>query len=161
MDAKCSPGSSVGDSVETIRMTEARNDVMVEKCSRNVPTYQLRVYHAAGTILTNGEPFIYEGYSRTDQCYQFVKNKLELRDATRLRSARYELAITTAPEATFISGGHDGSQLNGFHQLNGVEWQPLTPLPIKVCNHCFVSIESSRLLNIGGYSDGVSKYLKK
>ena len=84
MDAKCSPSSSVGDSVETIRMTEARNDVMVEKCSRNVPTYQLKVSHAAGTILTNGEPFICEGYSRTDQCYQFVKNKLELRDATRL-----------------------------------------------------------------------------
>ena len=86
MDAKCSPGSSVGDSVETIRMTEARNDVMVEKCSRNVPTYQLKVSHAAGTILTNGEPFICGGYPRTEQCYQFVKNELELRDATRLHS---------------------------------------------------------------------------
>ena len=158
MDAKCSPGSSVSDSVETIRMTEARNDVMVEKCSRNVPTYQLRVYHAAGTILTNGEPFIGGGYPRTEQCYQFVKNELELRDATRLPSAIYELAITTTPEATFISGGHDGSQLNGFHQLNGVEWQPRTPLPIKVYKHCLVSIESSHLLHIGGYSGGVSKY---
>ena len=108
--------------------------------------------------MTNGEPFIGGGYPRTEQCYQFVKNELELRDSTRLPSARYELAITTTPEATFISGGHDGSQLNGFHQLNGVEWQPRTPLPIKVYKHCLVSIESSRLLHIGGYSGGVSKY---
>ena len=124
------------------------------------PAHQLKVSHAAGTILTNGEPFIGGGYPKTEQCYQFVKNELELRDATRLPPARYELAITTAPEATLISGVYDGSQLNGFHQLNGVEWQPLTSLPIKVYNHCRVSIESSRLLNIGGYSGGVSKYLK-
>ena len=148
--------SSRLDSVETIRITEARNDVMVETCSQNVPTYPLKVERAAGTTLTNGEPFICGGFPETDKCYRFVKN--EWLEATQLPSLRYEMAMTTTANTTFISGGWDhlnGSlsgygHLNDFHRQNGWEWQPLTPMPIKVFRHCLVQINATHLLSIGG-----------
>ena len=156
MVATGNDGSSNLDDVEMIRITEATNDVMVEKCSKNVPTYPLKVHGAAGTTLTSGEPFVCGGKPETDKCYQFVKN--EWREATQLPSLRYEMAMTTTADTTFISGGWDhlnGSlsgygHLNEFHRHNGSEWQPLTPMPIRVFRNCLVEINATHLLNIGG-----------
>ena len=140
------------DSVETIRITEAKDEVTVETCVKSVPAYPLRVYWAAGSTLINGEPLICGGYPRTDKCYQLVKNQWQ--EALQLPSAREGLTMATTDQTTFISGGWVGSALNEFHQLNGEEWQPLSPLPIEVSSHCLVALSETHLVNIGGYIDG-------
>ena len=49
------PGYPYLDSVETIRVTDAKDEVTVVTCSQTVPTYPLKVYEAAGATLINGE----------------------------------------------------------------------------------------------------------
>ena len=148
-------GSSRLDSVETIRITEAKDEVTVETCVKSAPSYPMKVHLAAGATLINGEPLICGGYPRTDKCYQLVKNQWQ--EALQLPSAREGLTMATTDQTTFISGGDDGSRLNDFHQLKGGSWLPLSPLPIEVYYDCLVALNSTHLLNIGGYSSGVSK----
>ena len=133
------------DSVETIRITEPNNDTKVEKCTKIVPNYPKKVYWAAGTTLSNGDPLL---CGRGQKCYQLHAN--QWREAPQLPRSRSGSAMTTTANTTFISGGSDGSDLNDFDQLNGGSWQPLSPLPIRVSDHCLVGINSSYLLNIGG-----------
>ena len=144
------------DSVETIRITEAKDQVTVETCSQTVPTYPFRVDRAAGTTLTNGDPLICGGRSPyTERCYQLDNN--QWREAPQLPSARMGLRMATTDQTTFISGGYDVSRLNDFHQLKGGSWHSLTSLPIKVSYHCLVALNGTHLLNIGGSSSNVSK----
>ena len=145
------------DSVETIRITEAKDEVTVDKCLNSVPPYPLKVLYAAGATLINGETLICGGsYPKTKKCYQLNTN--EWQDAPQLPSARLGLKMATTDQTTFISGGYDGSRIfNDFHQLKDGSWQPLTSLPIKVYFHCLVALNSTHLLNIGGESSGVSK----
>ena len=143
-------------SVETIRITEAKDEVTVEPCLNSVPSYRMKVRFAAGATLINGEPLICGGYPYTDKCYQLVNNQWQ--EAPKLPSARFGLKMATTDQTTFISGGYDGSFLNDFHQLKGGSWHSLTPLPSKVIYHCLVALNDSHLLNIGGNSNsGVSK----
>ena len=146
----CVSCTSYVDGVETIRITEAGNDVKLEKCSF-VPDYPLKVERAAGATLSSGDPLICGGKSSvTDKCYQLNKN--EWREAPQLPSARYAFAMTNTDSTIFISGGYtDGTYLNDLHLLNGGSWQPLSPMPIKVIQHCLVAINGTHLLNIGGY----------
>ena len=150
-------GISYLDSVETIRITEAKDEVTVETCSQTIPTYPLKVREAAGATLINGEPLICGGNSPiTAKCYRLDTNQWQ--EAPQLPSARAYLAMATTDQTTFISGGYDGSRLNDFHQLKGGSWHSLTPLPIKVWYHCLVALNTTHLLNIGGASNsGVSK----
>ena len=151
-----SDDSSYLDSVETIRITEAKDEVTVETCVNSVPAYPLKVNQAAGATLINGEPLICGGtYPRTERCFQLHKNQWQ--EAPQLPSARAYLAMATTDQTTFISGGDDGSRLNDFHQFKGGSWHSLTPLPIKVAYHCLVALNTTHLLNIGGYYYGVSK----
>ena len=139
------------DVVESIRISEEGNDVEVEKCSF-VPDYPLKVQRAAGATLSSGEPLICGGdkETSTDKCYQLNKN--EWREAPQLPSARYAFAMTNTDSTIFISGGYTGgTYLNDLHLLNGGSWQPLSPMPIKVIQHCLVAINGTHLLNIGGY----------
>ena len=138
-------------SVETIRITEAKDEVTVEPCLNSVPSYRMKVRFAAGATLINGEPLICGGYPYTDKCYQLVNNQWQ--EAPKLPSARFGLKMATTDQTTFISGGWVGSALNEFHQLNGEEWQPLSPLPIEVSSHCLVALSETHLVNIGGYID--------
>ena len=141
------------DSVETIRMTEAKDEVTVETCVKSVPAYPLRVLWAVGSTFINGEPLICGGgHPKTERCYQLNTN--EWQEAPQLPSARFNLKMATTDQTTFISGGWVGSALNEFHQLNGEEWQPLSPLPIEVSSHCLVALSETHLVNIGGYIDG-------
>ena len=155
MVATGSTSSSVGDSVETIRITEAKDEVTVETCLNSAPSYPLKVHHAAGATLINGDPLICGGMipgkpGRTGKCYRLNAN--QWRGAPQLPSARWGLAMTTTDETTFISGGWDGIRIfNDFHQLKGGSWLALTSLPIKVMYHCLVALNSTHLLNIGGY----------
>ena len=56
-------GSSYLDSVETIRITEAKDEVKVETCSQTAPEYPLKIGDAAGVTLINGNPLICGGYT--------------------------------------------------------------------------------------------------
>ena len=146
------------DSVETIRIREAKDEVTVETCSQTIQTYPLKINGAAGATLINGEPLICGGFQiyATDRCYKLVKNQWQ--EALQLPSAREGLTMATTDQTTFISGGDDGSRLNDFHQLKGGSWLPLTPWPTEVYHHCLVALNTTHLLNIGGYSkSGVSK----
>ena len=144
------------DSVETIRIREAKDEVKVEACSQTIPTYPLKIDGAAGVTLINGDPLICGGgFPLTEKCYQLVNNQWQ--DAPRLPSARWGLAMATTDETTFISGGYGGGYLNDFHQLKDGSWHSLSSLPIRVYHHCLVALNETHLLNIGGYSSGVSK----
>ena len=69
-------GTSDLDSVETIRITEAKDEVKVETCSQTTPKYPLKVWFAAGATLINGDPLICGGtHPRTEKCYQLVNNQ--------------------------------------------------------------------------------------
>ena len=149
------------------RILEAMNDVTVEKCTHPLPAYPLKVRDAAGTTLSNGEPLICGGYVDgspdyvTDKCYKLGTHKW--REAPPLPSGRRQLAMTSTEATTFISGGRHEDQggypgLNDFHQLHGGSWQPLTPLPIKLWEHCLVAINSTHLLNIGGLESVVGSF---
>ena len=141
------------DSVETIRIRESSNAVTVEKCSQTVPAYPMKVKYA-GATLVNGEPLICGG-NNGNKCYQL--QNMEWQVAPQLPSGRNALKMTSTDATTFISGG-DGAKDNNVLQLNGGEWQPVTPFPIYVREHCLVAINSTNLLNIGGWSSsGVSK----
>ena len=157
MVATGSDGSYL-DSVETIRILEAKDEVTVETCPQTTPEYPLKIDNAAGVTLINGEPLICGGFPRTDRCYQLNKNQWQ--EGPQLPSRRNGLAMATTDQTTFISGGYDGNWINEFHQLKGGSWHSLTPLPIKVYSHCLVALNETHLLNIEGYSSGVSKYLK-
>ena len=92
------------DSVETIRITEAKDEVTVETCLKSVPSYPLKVSNAAGTTLINGEPLICGGRSpTTDTCYKLVNN--EWREAPQLPTGRSNLAMTKIAQTTFIVYG--------------------------------------------------------
>ena len=149
MVATGSTSSSVGDSVETIRITEAKDEVKVETCSQTVPTYPLKVRLAAGATLINGDPLICGGSPETDRCYQLDTKQWQ--EAPQLPSAREGLAMATTDQTTFISGGSGGGLSNEVHQLKDGSWHSLSPLPIKVRYHCLVALNSTHLLNIGGY----------
>ena len=151
-------GSSDLDSVETIRILEAKDEVTVETCLNSVPRYPLKVRHAAGATLINGDPLICGGgFPLTEKCYQLV-NTNQWQEAPQLPSARYGLKMATTDQTTFISGGYGGGYLNDFHQLKGGSWHSLSSLPIKVHSHCLVALNETHLLNIGGASNsGVSK----
>ena len=136
------------DSVETIRILEAKDEVTVETCLQS-PSYPLKVEFAAGATLINGDPLICGGGPYTDKCYKLVKNQWQ--EAPQLPLARYGLKMATTDQTTFISGGYDGNWLNEFHQLKGGSWHSLSPMPIKVRYHCLVALNSTHLLNIGGY----------
>ena len=140
--------SSVGDSVETIRILEDKDGVRVETCSQTVPTYPLKIHSAAGATLINGEPLICGGYYRIERCYQLNRNQWQ--EAPQLPSGREGLRMATTDQTTFISGGYDGSRLNEFHQLKDGSWHSLSPLPIKVADQCLVALNTTHLLNIGG-----------
>ena len=143
-------GSSRLDSVETIRITEVKDEVTVETCVKSVPAYPLRVLWAVGSTFINGEPLICGGgHPKTERCYQLNTN--EWQEAPQLPSARFNLKMATTDQTTFISGGENaGRRLNEFHQLKGGSWHSLTPLPIKVRYHCLVALNSTHLINIGG-----------
>ena len=149
----CVSCTSYVDYVENIRITEAGNDVKVEKCSQLVPTHPLKVNSASGATLSTGDPLICGGKSNRiaiDTCYKLNKN--EWREAPQLPSARYAFAMTNTDSTIFISGGYTGgTYLNDLHLLNGGSWQPLSQMPIKVIQHCLVAINGTHLLNIGGY----------
>ena len=146
-------GYSDLDSVETIRIREAKEEETVQTCVKSVPPYPVKIGYAAGATLINGEPLICGGYPRTEKCYKLVKN--EWQEAPQLPSARFSLKMATTDETTFISGGYDGSRLNEFHQLKGGSWHSLTPLPIKVNSHCLVALNSTHLINIGGLDSNI------
>ena len=143
------------DSVETIRITEAKDEVTVEACLQSVRAYPLKVRRAAGATLINGEPLICGGWPMTERCYQ-LNTTNEWQEAPRLPSAREALAMTSTAQTIFIIGGWDGSRLNEFHQLKGGSWHSLSSLPIKVRSHCLVALNSTHLLNIGGYDSNAN-----
>ena len=149
----CVSCTSYVDYVENIRITEAGNDVKVEKCSQLVPTHPLKVNSASGATLSTGDPLICGGKSNRiaiDTCYKLNKN--EWREAPQLPSARYAFAMTNTDSTIFISGGYTGgTYLNDVYLLNGGSWQPLSPMPKKMIRHCLVAINGTHLLNIGGY----------
>ena len=147
-------GSSYLDSVETIRITEAKDEVTVETCPQTAPSYPLKVDEAAGATLINGEPLICGGRYYTDKCYRLNKNQWQ--DAPQLPSARKGLKMATTDQTTFISGGYGGGYLNDFHQLKDGSWHSLSSLPIRVYHHCLVALNTTHLLNIGGYDSNLN-----
>ncbi len=128
----------------------------------SVANYPIPVGFPVGTIL-DGLPTVCGGYNpdtllNTNECHQYLYEENRWASMSQsMLEVRYKHKSSMVDAATWlITGGKDNSNsdLDSTDVWQGGEFQPGPFLPLPLRNHCQVTLNSSYIAILGGYSNG-------
>jgi hypothetical protein len=127
---------------------------------KNPPNFPAKVYAAIGGLGFNGKPIICGGRQNnvgSNKCYSLENN--EWVSSASMNSVRdYAAAAQLQDGKLLVTGGYDGprSFLNSAEMLTEEGWKSNIPsLPVTIYAHCMVTVNSTTVMAIGGYQNGL------
>jgi hypothetical protein len=133
------------------------------KSCKNLPDFPLKVADALGGLGFKDRPKMCGGYFRNvdyNNCYNLERN--EWIPASSMNSKRSCTSFASSPYPSkphklFVAGGSDNgpfSYLSSAEVLTDHGWKILSEtLPVNICCHCSVLVNSTTVMLIGGIKD--------
>ncbi len=125
---------------------------------KNPPNFPAKVFAAIGGLGFKGNPILCGGRQNgvlSNKCYSLENN--EWVSSASMNSLRSSAAAAQLKDGKLIvTGGEDGSgsDLNSAEMLTEEGWESNIPsLPVTICYHCMVTVNSTTVLVIGGYQN--------
>jgi hypothetical protein len=127
---------------------------------KNPPNFPATVYAAIGGLGFKGNPILCGGCQndvRSNNCYSLENN--EWVSSASMNSVRvYAAAAQLQDGKLLVTGGADGSgsRLNSAEMLTEEGWESNMPsLPVTIYCHCMVTVNSTTVMVIGGFKNGL------
>ncbi len=127
---------------------------------KNPPNFPAIVNSAIGGFGFKENPVLCGGYQNSDfsnKCYSLENN--EWVSSASLNSVRVAAAAAQLQDGKLlVKGGKDGpgSDLNSAEMLTEEGWESNIPsLPVTIFDHCMVTVNSTNVMVIGGYQNGL------
>ncbi len=141
---------------------------------KNPPNFPAKVFAAIGGLGFKGNPIICGGWPnsffkkcyslegflndvRSNMCYSLEKNVWV--SSASMNSVRvYAAAALLQDGKLLVTGGYDspGSYLNSAEILTEEGWESnIPPLPVTIYGHCMVTVNSTTVMAIGEYQNGL------
>ncbi len=126
----------------------------------NPPNFPATVFAVIGGLGFKGNPILCGGYQngvRSNKCYSLENN--EWVSSASMNSVRaYAAAGQLKDGKLLVTGGYDSSgfSLNSAEMLTEEGWESNIPsLPVTIGAHCMVTVNSTTVMAIGGYQNGL------
>jgi hypothetical protein len=126
---------------------------------KNTPNFPALVSGPIGGLGFKGNPILCVGYQNSaysNKCYSLEIN--EWVSSASMNSVRVQAAAAQLQDGKLlVTGGLDSSvsYLNSAEMLTEEGWESNIPsLPVKIYQHCMVTVNSTTVMAIGGYQNG-------
>ena len=150
---------------------EKDRSIVTTPTNCKLPDYPLTLQGAKGIFLSESKTSMICGggkYYRdtaTNKCYRFQTSSLSWEEVSNLNIERRSHAITSIGETIVTCGGREPyhTEIASCEMMKGHngQWMMIQPLPIKLADHCMVTINPSTILVIGGDGYGGSGVRKE
>ncbi len=129
---------------------------------KDLPNFPATFYGAIGGLGFNENPIICGGNhdnNFSNRCYS-LENK-EWVSAASMNSVRFHAAAAQLQDGKLLvtGGQNDSFLLNSAEMLTEEGWESKIPLlPVNIMYHCMVTVNSTTVMVIGGWSSGKTFY---
>jgi hypothetical protein len=143
-----------------INTCEVINLASSSSICKNPPNFPANFSGAIGGLGFKGNPILCGGVqdgAYFNKCYS-LENNVWVSSASMNSERYYAAAAQLEDGKLLVTGGFDGSgsSLNSAEMLTEEGWESNIPsLPVTIAYHCMVTVNSTTVIAIGGYQNGL------